>query len=124
MIDGEQPNLNHPEGGARLAEQSQCVTNDASLGQGSDKLETFSLSTCHQGDNGDSVKNVNKGAIFAPLDEYFNLPSRGLTESNLRVWMAEIVLAVAHLHSNDIICRLVAMDVEKTIVIFSHVGVA
>ncbi|XP_031562784.1 ribosomal protein S6 kinase delta-1-like [Actinia tenebrosa] len=49
--------------------------------------------------------SCKKPSTFALLDEYFSSPSQKSIESYVRVWMAEIILALAHLHSNGIICR-------------------
>lgn len=51
--------------------------------------------------------SARKTSTFALLDEYFSSPSQKSIESCVRTWMAEIILALAHLHSNGIICRLV-----------------
>lgn len=50
--------------------------------------------------------NREKSSVFASLDGANKENSFSL-ESCVRVWMAEIVVAVAHLHKHGIICRLV-----------------
>lgn len=56
-----------------------------------------------------SSSSAKKPSTLAFLDEFFSSPSPKSIESYLRIWMAEIVLALAHLHSHGIICRLVIL---------------
>ncbi|EDO32267.1 predicted protein [Nematostella vectensis] len=44
-------------------------------------------------------------SLFARLDEYFNSSPCHVPEEYIRTWMAEVVLALSHLHSTGIICR-------------------
>ncbi|KAL9954054.1 hypothetical protein ACROYT_G041545 [Oculina patagonica] len=46
-----------------------------------------------------------KSSLFAKLDEYFSSSARYLPDEHTRVWAAELVLAVAYLHTSGIICR-------------------
>jgi hypothetical protein len=79
---------------------------DVNIGTKNDKLNANNPSI----DKKDS-KNLSvcgkKGSVFALLDEYFCSANQKSIESYVRVWMAEIILGLAHLHSNGIICRLV-----------------
>lgn len=54
----------------------------------------------------DGIKE-EKGFTLSSLDA--NRVKTPSLESCVRVWMAEIVLAVAHLHKYGVICRLVCM---------------
>lgn len=43
--------------------------------------------------------------IFKKLDEYFELSTHHLPNEYVKIWAAELVLAVAYLHTAGIICR-------------------
>lgn len=47
----------------------------------------------------------NKSSLFVKLDEYFSSAAQCVPHEHVRVWAAELVLAVAYLHTSGIICR-------------------
>ena len=47
----------------------------------------------------------NKHLLFLKMDEYFASSSQRLPDEHVKIWAAEIVLAVAYLHTSGIICR-------------------
>ena len=47
----------------------------------------------------------NKNSLFVKLDEYFLSATQCVPNEHIRVWAAELVLAVAYLHTSGIICR-------------------
>ena len=47
----------------------------------------------------------NKSSLFVKLDEYFSSAAQCVPDEHIRVWVAELVLAVAYLHTSGIICR-------------------
>lgn len=47
----------------------------------------------------------NKSSLFVKLDEYFSSAAQCVPHEHVRVWAAEIVLAVTYLHTSGIICR-------------------
>ena len=51
------------------------------------------------------VPPVNKSSLFVKLDEYFSSAAQCIPDEHIRVWAAELVLAVAYLHTSGIICR-------------------
>lgn len=51
------------------------------------------------------VASNDKSSLFVKLDEYFSSSAQYLPDEHTRVWAAELVLAVAYLHTSGIICR-------------------
>ena len=51
------------------------------------------------------VSPNDKSSLFVKLDEYFSSSTQRLPDEHIRVWAAELVLAVAYLHTSGIICR-------------------
>ena len=51
------------------------------------------------------VSDDNKHLLFLKLDEYFASSVQRVPDEHIRIWAAEIVLAVAYLHTAGIICR-------------------
>lgn len=47
----------------------------------------------------------DKQSLFVKLDEYFASSTQSVPDEHKRVWAAELVLAVAYLHTAGIICR-------------------
>ena len=47
----------------------------------------------------------NKHLLFSKLDEYFASSAQRIPDEHVKIWAAELVLAVAYLHSAGIICR-------------------
>ena len=47
----------------------------------------------------------NKHSLFVKLDEYFASSVEHVPNEHVRIWAAELVLAVAYLHTAGIICR-------------------
>lgn len=47
----------------------------------------------------------DKNSLFVKLDEYFSSAAQCVPDEHIRVWAAELVLAVAYLHTSGIICR-------------------
>lgn len=47
----------------------------------------------------------NKSSLFVKLDEYFSSAAQCVPDEHIRVWAAELVLAVAYLHTSGIICK-------------------
>lgn len=51
------------------------------------------------------VRSDNKSSLFVKLDEYFSSAAQCVPDEHIRVWAAELVLAVAYLHTSGIICK-------------------
>lgn len=51
------------------------------------------------------VRPDNKSSLFVKLDEYFSSAAQCVPDEHIRVWAAELVLAVAYLHTSGIICK-------------------
>ena len=47
----------------------------------------------------------DKSSLFVKLDQYFSSAVQCVPHDHIRVWAAELVLAVAYLHTSGIICR-------------------
>ena len=58
------------------------------------------------------VSQNDKSSLFVKLDEYFSCSAQHVPEEHIRVWAAELVLAVAYLHTSGIICRYLLLTVE------------
>lgn len=54
---------------------------------------------------GPSVRSYNPHSLFARLDEYYSSCAQSVPEEHVRLWAAEIVLALAYLHASGITCR-------------------
>ena len=48
---------------------------------------------------------ANKPSLFVKLDEYFASSAQHVPSEHIQIWAAELVLAVAYLHTAGIICR-------------------
>ena len=62
------------------------------------------VKTCTEKAEADASRD-NKHLLFLKLDEYFASSSQRLPDEHVKIWAAEIVLAVAYLHTSGIICR-------------------
>lgn len=51
------------------------------------------------------ASRANKHLVFKKLDEYFASSVQYVPHEHVRIWAAELVLAVAYLHTAGIICR-------------------
>ena len=51
------------------------------------------------------VSRDNKHSLFVKLDEYFASSVQRVPNEHAKIWAAELVLAVAYLHTAGIICR-------------------
>jgi len=51
------------------------------------------------------VPRDKKSSLFVKLDEYFSSAAQCVPDEHIRVWAAELVLAVAYFHTSGIICR-------------------
>ena len=54
----------------------------------------------------------DKQSLFVKLDEYFASSTQSVPDEHKRVWAAELVLAVAYLHTAGIICRYSYQDLN------------
>ena len=54
----------------------------------------------------------DKQSLFVKLDEYFASSTQSVPDEHKRVWAAELVLAVAYLHTAGIICRYRYQDLN------------
>ena len=52
-----------------------------------------------------AVSRDNKHSLFVKLDEYFASSVQHVPNEHAKIWAAELVLAVAYLHTAGIICR-------------------
>lgn len=48
---------------------------------------------------------ANRPSLFVQLDEYFASSAQHVPSEHIQIWAAELVLAVAYLHTAGIICR-------------------
>lgn len=55
----------------------------------------------------------DKQSLFVKLDEYFASSTQSVPDEHKRVWAAELVLAVAYLHTAGIICRYSYHDLNS-----------
>ena len=63
-------------------------------------------------------KNTNdKHSLFVKLDEYFSSSAQSVPDEHIRVWAAQLVLAVAYLHTAGIICRykIIIAELQQSI---------
>ena len=51
------------------------------------------------------LRSYNPNSVFARLDAYYASPAHTVPEQQLRLWAAEIVLALSHLHASAVTCR-------------------
>lgn len=78
--------------------------NELSVTKEASKIDKDLVKTCTEKAEADASRD-NKHLLFLKLDEYFASSSQRLPDEHVRIWAAEIVLAVAYLHTSGIICR-------------------
>lgn len=97
-----------------FVEQEKCTTIDAvqsisgieSMVDGGGASETNKTSVQEKfSENVSGVSPNGQCFIFKKLDEYFELSTHHLPNEYVKIWAAELVLAVAYLHTAGIICR-------------------
>ena len=80
--------------------------NNSKLSEGNQEAHKVNKNTddkCNR--EGTDVCPDNKSSLFVKLDEYFSSAAQCVPDEHIRVWAAELVLAVAYLHTSGIICR-------------------
>ena len=97
-----------------FVEQEKCTTIDAvqsisgieSMVDGGGASEINKTSVQEKfSENVSGVSPNGQCFIFKKLDEYFELSTHHLPNEYVKIWAAELVLAVAYLHTAGIICR-------------------
>lgn len=78
--------------------------NELSVTKEGSKGDKDLVKTCTEKAEADASRD-NKHLLFLKLDEYFASSSQRLPDEHVKIWAAEIVLAVAYLHTSGIICR-------------------
>ena len=80
--------------------------NNSKLSEGNQEAHKVNKSTddkCNR--EATDIRPDNKSSLFVKLDEYFSSAAQCVPDEHIRVWAAELVLAVAYLHTSGIICR-------------------
>ena len=97
-----QPELSTKTDGATSSYNGN--NNELSVTKEASKGDKDLVKTCTEKAEADASRD-NKHLLFLKLDEYFASSSQRLPDEHVRIWAAEIVLAVAYLHTSGIICR-------------------
>ena len=86
--------------------RTPCNGNSNELAEGKQEAHKLNKDTDDKSNReATDVPPDNKSSLFVKLDEYFSSATQCVPDEHIRVWAAELVLAVAYLHTSGIICR-------------------